>query len=343
MSEKAANELGAGQARIGHRDHWIGFDLGGTKMLAAVCDSDFQVVGKKRKNTKGHEGSEAGIARIKQVIEGALEEAEVPLERVAGIGIGCPGPLDLDNGVVLETPNLGWRDVPVCDLLESQFGVPVVLSNDVDAGVYGEYRLGAAQDARCVVGLFPGTGIGGGCVAGGEIWRGKRLSCFEVGHMCVQPEGPLCGCGRRGCLEAVASRLAVSAECAKAAYRGQAPHLLRLAGTDLANIRSGALAEAIQLGDTVVDQIVREAARKLGCASGAIINLIAPDVLLLGGGMVEALPGLFTEEVRRAAEAQAMPAYRKSFKVAVATLGDFAAVKGAAAWAQAVLTRRANS
>lgn len=340
MAAVAEAEWKTGQVENGPRDHWIGFDLGGTKMLAAICDADFEIVGKKRKNTKGHEGPEAGIARIKQVIEGALEDAEIPLERIAGIGIGCPGPLDLDNGVVLETPNLGWRDVPVCDLLERQFGVPVVLSNDVDAGVYGEYRLGAAQGARCVVGLFPGTGIGGGCVTNGVIWRGKKLSCFEVGHMCVQPEGPICGCGRRGCLEAVASRLAISAECAKAAYRGQAQHLQRIAGTDLVNIRSGALAEAIQLGDTIVEEIVREAARKLGCASGAIINLIAPDVLLLGGGLVEALPGLFTEEVRRAAEAQAMPAYRKSFKVAVATLGDFAAVKGAAAWAQAIIARQ---
>ncbi len=343
MADAILEERKKDQSEGSKRDHWVGFDLGGTKMLAAVCDSEFQVIGRKRKNTKGHEGAEAGISRIRSTIEAAVEDAELTFDRIAGIGIGVPGPLDLDAGVVLETPNLGWRDVPVCDLLEQQFGVPVVLVNDVDAGVYGEYRLGGAQGARCVVGLFPGTGIGGGCVANGEIWRGKKLSCFEVGHMCVQPGGPICGCGRRGCLEAVASRLAISAECAKAAYRGQAPNLQRLAGTDLSNIRSGVLAEAIKLGDTIVEDIVRDAARKLGSACGAIVNLLAPDVILLGGGLVEALPGLMTEEVRCAAEEQAMPAYRKTFKISVATLGDFASVKGAAAWAQSVSQLRAKS
>lgn len=322
------------------RDHWIGFDLGGTKMLGAVFNSKFEIVGHKRKNTKGYEGPDAGIDRVKQTIHRALEEAEITIDRVAGIGIGVPGPLDLERGVVLETPNLGWKNLPISELLEREFNVPVSLVNDVDAGVYGEYRLGAAQNARCVVGLFPGTGIGGGCVVNGQIWRGERLSCFEVGHMCVQPGGPICGCGRRGCLEAVASRLAISGAAAQAAYRGQAPNLQRIAGTDLANIRSGALAESIEQGDKIIEDIVREAARQLGNAAGALVNLLAPDVILLGGGLVEALPKLFIEEVKQAAEAQAMPAYRKSFKVTVGSLADYAAVKGAAAWAQAMAAKR---
>lgn len=322
------------------RDHWIGFDLGGTKMLAAVCNSKFEIVGHKRKNTKGHEGAEAGVERVKQTIHRALEEAELTIDRVAGIGIGVPGPLDLNLGVVLDTPNLNWKNIPIRALLEKEFDVPVTLVNDVDAGVYGESRLGAAQGARCVIGLFPGTGIGGGCVINGQIWRGERLSCFEVGHICVQPGGPICGCGHRGCLEAVASRLAISAAAAQAAYRGQAPNLQRIAGMDLANIRSGALAESIEQGDRIVEDIVREAARQLGNVAGTLVNLLAPDVILLGGGLVEALPKLFTEEVKQAAEAQAMPAYRKSFRVTVASLADYAAVKGAAAWAQAMAAER---
>lgn len=322
------------------RDLWIGFDLGGTKMLAAICDEHMEIVARKRRNTKGHEGAEAGIERVKTTIDKVLEEADISLDRVAGIGIGCPGPLDLNDGIVLQTPNLGWKNVPICELLEKEFGVPAVLVNDVDAGVYGEYRLGAAQKAQCVVGLFPGTGIGGGCVYNGQILRGPKLSCFEVGHMRVVPEGDFCGCGRRGCLETVASRLAISAEVAKAAYRGQAPRLQQLAGTDLSNIRSGTLAEAIAQGDKIVDKIVRNAARHLGIAAGGLINLLCPDVILLGGGLVEALPKLFAEEVRKAAEEFSMPAYQDSFKVVVANLGDDAAVKGAAAWAQATIESR---
>ncbi|MFP6765951.1 MAG: ROK family protein [Planctomycetaceae bacterium] len=328
-----------GKHESSERNLWLGFDLGGTKMMACVCDSDFRILGRKRKATKGYEGSEAGVDRVKSVIRRALEEAEVGPERIAGIGIGIPGPVDTVAGVVLETPNLGWTDLPLREILEAEYGCPTVVLNDVDAGVYGEYRLGAARDARCVIGLSPGTGIGGGCVYHGDILTGDRISCFEVGHMRVQPDGPLCGCGQHGCLEAVASRLAISSAAARAAYQGNAPHLKQISGTDLSQIRSGALADSIREGDVPVEQVVREGTRKLGMAAGWLVNLIGPDVILLGGGLVEALPGIYADEVQRAAESQAMPSFRGTFRVCVANLGDFAAVKGAAAWAHRVVDR----
>jgi glucokinase len=330
MSESTSDNLSVNE----EKDVWVGFDLGGTKMLAAVYDADFNLLGKKRKATRGHEGSEAGIERVHGVIAKALEDAEVSPDRIAGIGIGAPGPLDLEDGIVLDTPNLGWKNVPVQKELEEQFDCPAVLLNDVDAGVYGESRFGAARKARCVVGLFPGTGIGGGCVIDGEIFRGSRLSCFEVGHMRVVPDGPRCGCGRRGCLEAVASRLTISAQAAASAYRGQAPHLKESTGTDLSDIRSGALAASISAGDKAVEDIVRAAARHLGTAAGSLINLLNPDVILLGGGLVEALPELYSEVVAAAAQKRAMECYRDTFKVCVASLGDYASVQGAAAWAR---------
>ncbi len=178
-----------------------------------------------------------------------------------GIGLGSAGPLDLDEGIILDAPNLGWKDVKIKSILEKEFGCPAVVLNDVDAGVYGEYRFGAARSSRCAVGVFPGTGIGGGCVYDGKILRGKTNSCMEIGHIQVVPDGPRCGCGLQGCLEAVASRLAISAAAAQAAYRGQAPHLLDIAGTSLDEIRSGALADAIAAGDTVVESIVRTGGR----------------------------------------------------------------------------------
>lgn len=338
MGDSAVQESG----QASERDLWIGIDLGGTKMYAAVCDSEFEILGRKRKSTKGHQGAEAGVDRVIQTIQQAVEDADVSMERIAGIGFAAPGPLDLIDGVILETPNLGWRNVPICKLLKKAFGCPVTLLNDVDAGVYGEYRFGIAQNAASVVGLFPGTGIGGGFVRNGEILSGSRYSCFEVGHIRVHPDGPLCGCGRRGCLEAVASRLAIASACAKAVYRGQAPRLKVIAGSDLSDIRSGALKQAIREGDSVVEQIVRDAARQLGTAAGSIVNLLHPDIILLGGGLVEALPELYVKEVQRAADDQIMPSFRRSFRVCASELGDFAAIKGAAAWARQAQQHRSK-
>ena len=313
---------------------WIGFDLGGTKMNAMLFDGSFAVRGRRRKKSRGSEGVDAGLERIVSIIAKLLEESESSKEMLGGIGIGCPGPLDLEEGVILEAPNLGWKNVALKKTLEKEFGCPVFVCNDVDAGLYGEYRFGAAQGARTAIGVFPGTGIGGAMVYEGQIFRGKTGSCLEIGHVPVVAEGAFCGCGRRGCLETVSSRLAMSAEIAKAAYRGQAPYILRVAGTDLANIRSGTIKEAIEAGDKIVDAILRDGARQLGVVLAGTVNLLAPDVIILGGGLVEALPKLFLEEVAKAVAARVMPSYLKTYDLNVAQLGDDSGAMGAAAWAR---------
>src|SRR5579864_5774422 len=131
---------------------WIGFDLGGTKMLSIVFDSAFRPLVRKRRKTRGHEGAQSGVARIIESISEALAEAGVERSRLRGIGLGSAGPLDLDEGVILDAPNLGWKDVKMKATLEKEFGCPTAVMNDVDAGVYGEYRFGAARSARCVLG-----------------------------------------------------------------------------------------------------------------------------------------------------------------------------------------------
>jgi len=332
--------MGSEKDRKKKKRSWVGFDLGGTKMLAMVFDAELKPLARKRKKTRAQEGQEAGLARIVETVREAMAEAGVSANDLAGVGMGSPGPLDLDRGVILDTPNLGWANAPLKDTLEKAFGCPTVVANDVDAGVYGEYRRGAARDARCVVGVFPGTGIGGGCVYEGRIIRGKTNSALEIGHMQVQPNGPLCGCGRRGCLEALASRLAISAAAAAAAHRGEAPHLLENAGMDLANIRSGVLAASIQAGDKTVERIVRDAADWLGVAIGNVVNLLGPDTVVLGGGLVEALPELLRDRVEKAARRRVMPSFEDSFRVVVAKLGDDATATGAAAWAEEVIGGR---
>lgn len=313
---------------------WIGFDLGGTKMNAMLFDDAFEVKGRRRKKSRGSEGVDSGVERITASIAKLLEEGQTTKESLRGIGVGCPGPLELEEGVILESPNLGWKNVPLKKILEKEFGCPVYLCNDVDAGVFGEYQFGAAQGARTALGVFPGTGIGGAMVYEGKIFRGKTGSCLEIGHVPVIANGAVCGCGRRGCLETVASRLSMSAEIAKAAYRGQAPYILRVAGTDLANIRSGTIKEAIDAGDKVVEEILRDGAQQLGNVLAGAVNLLAPDIIVLGGGLVEALPKLFLDEVGKAVAKQIMPSYAKSYELKIAKLGDDAGAMGAAAWAR---------
>jgi len=312
---------------------WVGFDLGGTKMMATVFDEDLHKRGSVRKKTKAQEGVKAGLARMTDVIEAALAEKGDSRRDLGGIGIGCPGPLDLKKGILKETANLGWSDVPLRKYLEKRFKCPVVVMNDVDAGVYGEYRKGAARKARCVVGVFPGTGIGGGCVYDGRVITGKRSTCFEIGHMCVVPNGIRCGCGNCGCLETVASRMAIASQAAAAAFRGSAPHLLAACGTDVSEIRSNAIAAAIRAGDDAVEDIVRQAASWLGIGISITVNLMAPDVVLLGGGLVEAMPKIYREEVKKELGRHVMASLQDSFEVVISKLGDDAVATGAASWA----------
>lgn len=316
---------------------WIGFDLGGTKMLAVAYDDQWQELGRRRRKTRGREGSETGVTRISSTIDRLLSENKLDLANVRGIGIGCPGPIDLDKGRILVTPNLGWDNVDLADALKSRFGCDIAVLNDVDAGVYGEYQFGAAVGARCAVGIFPGTGIGGGCVYEGSILHGAGISCMEIGHTRISSGGRVSARGFSGTLESEASRLAIAAEAAKAAQRGEAPALYKECGTELSAIRSGAIAAAIEQGDRVVRRLVEGAAESVGIAVVNIVHLLAPDKIVLGGGLVEAMEELIVGTVRKTARQHVMPVYRDRFEVVAAKLGDDAGAIGAAAWAKRVI------
>ncbi|MFO0455282.1 MAG: ROK family protein [Planctomycetota bacterium] len=316
------------------REFWVGFDLGGTKMLAEVFDEKFNVIGRCRKKTKGHEGKEAGLKRINSVIREALEQAQLRPADIRGLGIGCPGPLDLKKGIIREAPNLGWDNVPIRKSIEDEFAIPVTVGNDVDFGVYGEYCFGAAKDARCVVGIFPGTGIGGGCVYEGKIFRGSNCTCMEIGHIPMALGGVLDGAGNSGTLESIASRLAISGAAAQAVFRGAAPHLKELAGTDLAEIRSAQIAQSIEEGDKMIRLIVESAAEYLSLGVVTMIHLLAPDVVVLGGGLVEAMPDLFVQTISKEVKRRVLPSMRDIYEIVPAKLGDQATAMGAAAAAR---------
>jgi len=313
---------------------WVGFDLGGTKMLAVVFDDNYQMLGRRRRKTRSKSGGAVSTDRIIETIQMALDEAGIGSEALGGIGAGCPGQVDMPNGVIDEAPNLGWVNVGLKKALKDAFKCPAVICNDVDAGVYGEYRAGVAKGGRCVLGVFPGTGVGGGCVYEDRIFRGSRKSCMEVGFLQMATEGPAAGVGPVGTLEGLASRLAIAGEAAKAVYRGQAPWLAKETGADVAKIRSGVLAEAINQGDTVVETIVRRAAQQVGRGIGSAVNLLAPDIVVIGGGLVEAMPDLYLQETTSGAERNTIPALRECFEIRIASLRDYSGVTGAAAWAR---------
>lgn len=305
--------------------HWVGLDLGGTKMLAKVYDGDFKELASAKRKTEGHRGLDDVLKRMGQTIRQAMDEADVSLKQLSGIGIGCPGPVDPEAGVLLAAPNLGWKNVPIRKIFKKEFGCPAVACNDVDSGVFGEYKFGAAKGARSAVGIFPGTGIGGGAVIHGRLLEGGNITCMEIGHTPFGEGGQT--------LEEVCSRLAIASESAAAAYRGQAPYILKNCGTDMAKITSGKIAAAIENGDKAIEKIVKQAACRLGSGVATVVQLIAPEVIVLGGGLVEAMPELFLKTLEKSVDEKVLTPFRGKYRIVEAELGDDAGVQGAAAWA----------
>ena len=321
--------------------YWIGFDLGGTKMQCTLFDQTMKPLASRRKRTRGELGVENGLDRIESMIRKLIEEAGIDATKLRGIGIGCPGPVEWDKGIVRVAVNLGWSNVPVGKILQDKFKCHVAVLNDVDAGVYGEY--GAGRGARSAFGIFPGTGIGGGCVYDGQILRGKVLSAMEIGHIKICGSPRVGANGMLGTLETEASRLAISGELAKLAFRGEAPNLQKAIGTELGAIRSKVIAEAIEKGDKQALRVVEEACEMIGYAIANVVLLICPDVVILGGGLVEAMPDLFLKEVTRVARKSVFECYRDEFEIKCAKLGDDAGAVGCAAWVARRVAERASS
>ncbi len=312
------------------KKYHIGFDLGGTKMMAALFDENFKIVGRRKRRTKADKGADKVFERIVRTINDVCDENGASLDEVAGIGIGSPGPLDPYEGVIIHTPNLGFENFPLKKKLQKELDLPVVVDNDVNVGTYGEYHFGAAKGYKHVIGIFPGTGIGGGLVLDGRLYRGAKGSAGEVGHMIVQPDGPLCGCGQRGCIEAIASKTAIAKEAVALVSRGKAPVIADNAGTDIRDIKSGVLAKAYDSGDPDIKEVIHYAARYLGTHMANLVNVFDPEVILLGGGIIEAMPKPFLSISTEAMKEHAMAFNCKGVKVVAAKLEDDAVVCGGA-------------
>jgi glucokinase len=324
--------LKRGKRRAGRTPYVIGMDLGGTKILAAVVDSDGRIIAESKLKTRAKEGPEAVVQRIEEAARSATRQAGVEWENVLGTGIGVPGPVDPDAGIVLHTPNLrGWEDVPLGPQLSELLGVPVYLENDVNLGTLGEHALGAGRGTRDMVGIFVGTGVGGGLILDGRLRTGFRQAAAEVGHMVVLADGPVCGCGKRGCLEALASRTAIERDIQIGLSAGRESLIPELAGKDAGRLTSGVLAKALRGKDPLVTEVMRRAQWYLGLMTGSIVNLIDPEMVVFGGGVAEALGESFVAPIRVTAR-QHFIQRRGADRVRIVTaqLGDYAAVLGAA-------------
>ncbi|MFW5642393.1 MAG: ROK family protein [Alkalispirochaeta sp.] len=306
----------------------IGFDLGGTKMLAAVIDTDGTIVVRNKNKTDGID-NDGVYASILETIRGALEKATITKTDITAVGIAVPGPIDMERGIVKRTPNVALDDFPLAPRLADDLGCPVYLENDVNAGLWGEFIAGAARGYRDVIGIFPGTGIGGGIIIDGVLYRGKGGRAGEIGHITVQSDGRRCGCGNHGCLETVASKTAIARDLAILAMNGQSPVLAEAGATDIALVKSGLIKKALDAGDPGVAEVVDQAAMFLGIGMAAMVNVFDPELILIGGGLVEKLGARFVEPAERSMRRRGMPALLEGVRVAEATLGDDAVIVGA--------------
>ena len=313
----------------------VGVDMGGTKILSAVIDAEGNILGTAKVSTKAEERTSVVIGRIAASIEKAIRKSNVDKASIQAIGIGAPGPLDPETGVVIFAPNLGWRDVPLKTELEGRTGLPTFVDNDVNVGTLGEHAFGAAQGVENVVGIFVGTGIGGGIILNGELFHGASKTAGEVGHIIVKAGGPRCGCGTRGCLEAIASRTAMAKQFREAIEKkGKKSVLTKLTDGDLSVIRSGVLVKAIRAKDKLTLKVFKKVTRYLGIGVGSIVNFLNPDMIVLGGGVVEALDDTFIDNIRTYAEKYALPNTLSGVQIVRAKLGDNSGILGAAALAR---------
>jgi glucokinase len=313
-------------------DFVIGMDLGGTNLRVAGVGADGAIAELYREQTLARQGPEPVIERIVAAIGRVSGRLSAAGGNVRGVVLGAPGIISSVAGTVVASPNLpGWRDVPLRDRVAAAIGLPVLLENDANAAAYGEYWRGAGKECSSMVLLTLGTGVGGGLVLGGELWRGADGMAGEIGHITVEPGGRTCRCGNAGCLETYASATGIVDS-----YR------------ELAGIEEAVSAEEVHRraheGDANARQSYRDAGRSLGLAFAALVNLLNPECIVIGGGVLPAWD-LFMPVAEQELRRRAFVAPASRVRIAPAALGDLAGVTGAAGllWRHLAPTGCANN
>jgi glucokinase len=313
----------------------IGIDVGGTKTLFVLFDESFRVVEKVKIKTPLYEG-EKGFT--KALLDGAEEIARKAAKKrytLLGCGVGCAGELDRVSGVLKCSANIPFiKNYPLKSKLTRATGVDTFIDNDVHMGLYGEHQLGAAQGLKHVIGVFFGTGIGAAVIIDGQLLLGASGCAGEIGHYLISPMGVLSGWDRHGLLDDFVSRNAMAGEAAALAAKHWAPHLYDLAGADAEKIRASTLAKAIRQGDKRIEDMVRGRARMAGIALSNFVDFLNPEMVVLGGGLVDTMPALFLKEVGEGIRRNTVPAVRAAVKITVSKLKDLSVAAGAAKMAR---------
>ena len=316
-------------------DLFVGVDLGGTKILAGVFGPQLRLLQTAKLSTKSSRGFESVVDRIARCVRDAVDEADMNLKQVQAIGIGAPGAIDSETGEVIFAPNLQWKDAPLRKELEKQLEIPVFVENDCTACTLGVHEVELKGRTRNLLGVFLGTGIGGGLILDGRVHRGFNGTAGELGHMVLQVGGPKCGCGNNGCFEALASRTALFREIQQRVKAGEKTLLTEMLGDGLDDLKSGDLRKALRKGDKLVEKVVESAAEYTGIAIANLINILNPEVVVLGGGVIDALEDEMMSIITETALDYAMPGTVKGIEIIASKLGDNAGITGGAVLARA--------
>ncbi len=301
--------------------YYICLDIGGTKILGAIFNSKKEIVYRLKKKTKADGDSVQNVEdTIISVVSEMLEGFSIEKSQVAAIAAGAPGVIDQDKGIVLESANLPWKNYDIKTPIEKRFGVPFFIGNDVNVGVLGEYEYGVAKGCKNVVGLFVGTGMGGGLILDGKLYTGHLFKGAEFGHMIVVPDGPKCNCGQRGCLEALSSKQGISDYIRQQAGRGRETSMADAVADGV--FKSKLLKKALKAKDPVSVEAVERACYYLAIASGNLVNTFSPEIVVYGGGVIEACGDYFLDSIIKNVDRYCMPSIRKTVRFEKAALGD---------------------
>lgn len=307
----------------------IGIDLGGTKVLTALVDkTSGEVLHFVKKKTKKEKGPEKIIHKIIKSINEILVEQNLDKSEIHSIGIGAAGQVDRERGVLIAAPNLDCFNLELKSILENEFGIPVIIGNDVEIATIGELSFGAGRGYLDFVCIFVGTGVGSGIVEGGKIRSGASGTAGEIGHMIVDVGGRPCACGANGCLEAYASRLAIEKRIAGALRKGRTSDITNYL-QEGKSIKTSMIKKALENNDELVTQNLDEASEYLACGLASVINFFNPKLIILGGGLIDAIDYFYNKSIK-IARAKALPTPSKSIVFKKAELGDFSGVIGAA-------------
>ena len=318
------------------KKRWIvGVDLGGTNIVVGLLPVEGgDIVGLQALPTEAHRGPKFVVDRMVGLIRSSMEqvfsEHGGSRDDVAGIGIGSPGPLNRATGTVIDTPNLGWRNFPLRDLISNAVRLPATLDNDANCATYGEWWLGAGKDVDHLIGLTLGTGIGGGIVLNGKIFHGFSDAAGEIGHMTIDSTGRRCKCGNYGCLEAYASGPAIALRAVEGIEAGADSILFDLVDGRLEHITAATVYEGVVRGDEYANEVMKDTAKFLGAGIANLINILNPQMVVITGGVTRAGEHLFAPlraEVRR----RAFRTAEEVCRIVSAELPGTAGVVGAAA------------